>query len=1322
MSLGGSIKLKGESEYTRAIKNITNNLKVLSSEMKIVTNEYGKNDTSVEGLTKAYSKMTQILNDQKAKVSQMQNEYSRMLEQVKLNTQAHDKLAKEYQDEKAKLDEYEQTLGKTSQEYQDQEKIVKNYSKALKDSEKNQDANAKALLDYNVKMNNAKADVAKTENAVKDLSQRLEEAKNPTKEMGNAIEDAGENARHASDGFSVMKGVLANLATDALRKVKDGFKNLIQAGIDYESSFTNVEKTVDGTAEQLDKLNTDIRQMAKEMPQSASAIAEVASSAGQLGIKTDDIASFTKTMIMLGDATNLSSEEASSALAKFANVTKMSANDYSKLGSTIVALGNNFATTEADIVNMGTRLASAGTQIGLTQAQIMSIATALSSVGLEAEAGGTAFSKLMINMQVACENGGDTLEEFANVSNMTASEFKEAFEQDATKAIQAFLAGLGDTERNGKSAIGVLSDMGIEEVRLRDTILRATQAKDVFNSAIELGNKAWQEDVALSNEATKRYQTTASKIQIMKNNFIDLGITLFNKFQPQIQKAIDGLTKLANSEKGIKTLTKAVGLLVGAFAVTKILTFTKTLSSMLTTMKLVATGAKVFSATMGTLVTATTGATTATGLLTSAVNLLKYAWATNPIGVALTAVAGLTAVVYGLVKASKESANAQTEEAKATKALIDKQNELNKSIAENKTARQEAIKDAEVQGQTAQMLAERIDALSKVENKTNAEKSTMKELINQLNEIMPNLNLQYDEEADKLNMSTEALKNNVTAQQEYMKAKVAQEELANITKDIVELELQRDELIQQQTDNYNAYAEAQKKVQEFEEKYGVAIYDTNSYIYAQYRALVSLRDQAYNTYQESVDAVNNNKQAVKDLNAEYDKTQKYAENMYSQAEITQKINALTELAKAQGIEIPKALADGMRAGNYVVPESVEDLNKLIAFDTALQNAGLAGANIPTSISANILNGKASVEEAIAQVNQAIQFNQALTKAQESGYLIPENLAENVKNGKISVDDAMTQLNSWIQFNQALATTSASGWRIPENLKENILSGKTSVEEANDALNSWIQFTKATQVASIAGANIPANLKDGINNNSYVAIRSISGLNAEMGKEAGKVSTILNQQGQNGGTNLVTGLKAGTDNPYQRSLLTGSVSSLANDMIWVMQNTFQTHSPSKVTEGIGINFLQGMRNGIDNRNSRSSIFNAVASFGSNLLNSLKDVLGIHSPSKKTEDMAKQLLAGYDVGLNKNEGKTLKKYSNFGVSLADSLNTGLNSTSIELNKLHYGKIKSSLNGNMSEENQALLINSFKTALSDMKIELDDEVAGKFVEKTIARAIYS
>ena len=339
----------------------------------------------------------------------------------------------------------------------------------------------------------------------------------------------------------------------------------LKTGIEFEDSFTGVKKTVDATEKQLDTLKTGIINMSKEIPASTTEINGVAEAAGQLGIETDNILGFTKVMIDLGNATNLSAEDAASALAKYANVTGMSQKDFDKLGATIVDLGNNFATTEADIVNMATRLSGAGSQIGLSNGDIMGISTALSSVGIEAEMGGSAFSKLMGNMQLAVETNSKKLESFAKVSGMSGKEFSKAFKDDAGGAITSFIKGLGDSEKNGISAIKILDDMGIKEVRLRDTLLRASGASDVFADAIKTGNKAWSENTALTKEAEQRYGTTKSKIEITKNKIKALGIEIGEKLMPPFSdmlNSIDGLvTKFADLDpKTQATIMKIAGL------------------------------------------------------------------------------------------------------------------------------------------------------------------------------------------------------------------------------------------------------------------------------------------------------------------------------------------------------------------------------------------------------------------------------------------------------------------------------------------------------------------------------------------------------------------------------------------------------------------------------------------------------------------------------------------------------------------------------------------------------------------------------------------
>lgn len=313
---------------------------------------------------------------------------------------------------------------------------------------------------------------------------------------------------------------------------------VLQTGLQFESAFAGVEKTVDATDAQLQEFRSGIREMSTEIPQTAADIASVAEAAGQLGIKNDYLLGFTETMSNLGVATNMTATEAATSLARLANITQMPQENFDRLGSTIVALGNNLATTESEITEMGLRLAGAGKQVGMSEAQILGLAGAISSVGIEADAGGSAMSTIMAKMQLAVENGGESLEQFANVAGMSAKEFAQAFRNNAAQALVAFVTGLGTMESRGQSAIATLSDMEITEIRQRDALLRLAGAGDVLSESLGIATQAWDENNALTNEAEKRYQTLESQIQILKNNVDDFAISLYDGIRDPMAEVV----------------------------------------------------------------------------------------------------------------------------------------------------------------------------------------------------------------------------------------------------------------------------------------------------------------------------------------------------------------------------------------------------------------------------------------------------------------------------------------------------------------------------------------------------------------------------------------------------------------------------------------------------------------------------------------------------------------------------------------------------------------------------------------------------------------
>lgn len=328
-----------------------------------------------------------------------------------------------------------------------------------------------------------------------------------------------------------------------------------KAAVDYEAALAGVKKTTDPTAIQFAAFEQGFRNLANTIPVSAKELANMGAMAGQLGIHNESLLTFVETMAKLQTATNIIGEEGAAELAKFMNIMGTSQDRVSNLGSSLVDLGNNFATTEKDILDMALNLAGAGKQIGLSEGSVFGLATALSSVGIEAEKGGSAFSKVMINMAKAVDEmdttAGSKLREFAGVSGMTAEEFANLFNSNPVEAIAAFVEGLGTANERGTTAIGILSEMNVKEVRLRDTLLRAGGAHKLFNDAINRGNQAFKDNTALQREFQTFSETTASKLALAKNRLTDVAIEAGNKLLPVLADFLKNSSGWIDGVKGM---------------------------------------------------------------------------------------------------------------------------------------------------------------------------------------------------------------------------------------------------------------------------------------------------------------------------------------------------------------------------------------------------------------------------------------------------------------------------------------------------------------------------------------------------------------------------------------------------------------------------------------------------------------------------------------------------------------------------------------------------------------------------------------------------
>ena len=415
-----------------------------------------------------------------------------------------------------------------------------------------QDANGK-LANYKLQLQNTAGQMARLQVETQGVTGWLKQHGDAYIKQGEKIEKFGGMVSKAGTALTV--GVTAPIVAGATAVTK--------AAIDWESAFAGVKKTSDEVVDSngnivysYDDLEASLRGLAKELPSTHSEIAAVAEAAGQLGIQTQDITAFTKTMIDMGESTNLSAEEAATAIAKIANITGMTSSEYQRFGSSVVALGNNFATTEADIVQMANRLASAGTLAGLSNQEILGLATAMSSVGIEAEAGGTAMTQTLTAIEKAAVEGGDSLDQFAKVAGMSSSEFAKQWNEKPIEAIQSFIKGLGELDGKGESATLMLDEMGLSGVRQSNMLKSLALASDTLSGAVDMSTQAWEENTALTNEAGTRYETTESKLKMLRNEAVDAAIEFGG---PLVDALRDGL-------EASKPLIKSFGDMAKAFS------------------------------------------------------------------------------------------------------------------------------------------------------------------------------------------------------------------------------------------------------------------------------------------------------------------------------------------------------------------------------------------------------------------------------------------------------------------------------------------------------------------------------------------------------------------------------------------------------------------------------------------------------------------------------------------------------------------------------------------------------------------------------------
>ncbi len=458
---------------------------------------------------------------------------------------------------------------------------------------------------------------------VEGLSSKTKKSAVSLKSVGDSLNNVTKPLQYAALGLTAAGVASAKMA------------------IDFEDSFAGVRKTVDATDTEFKKIKEDIIALSTTgingrgaIPMTTTELNELAAAGGQLGIQKENLVEFVETIAQLSSATNLAGEAGAQTLAQFMNVANVPQDNIDRLGSAIVDLGNNFATNEAKIADMAMNIGAVSNQMGISTQDTLAYATALSSMGIEAQAGGSAVSRILMDIQTAVSGGGEALSKFADVSGKSADEFAAQWKSDASGAFKDFLDGLSKTE----DITATLADLNFNNIYDIQALSRFASEKgiEILTEALQRSNTAWEENTALQEEFDKKNETTASQLKNTKNNIAETARSIGEIMLPSIADASgvvsDISRKLAGmSDTGKKTL---VGVSTGVIALGA-------------ASKIAATGLSTVGGAIEGWGKLKTTASTGSKIATALTGIGKVA------GPAALGIAGVTAATLGMYKAAQ---------------------------------------------------------------------------------------------------------------------------------------------------------------------------------------------------------------------------------------------------------------------------------------------------------------------------------------------------------------------------------------------------------------------------------------------------------------------------------------------------------------------------------------------------------------------------------------------------------------------------------------------------------------------------------------------
>lgn len=1256
------------SELKKEFKDAQRQIQLVNSEFKAATAGMAKWADDADGVSAKIEQLNGVLAAENVKLQSLEDQYKLVAQEQGENSRGAQELLIRINNQKAAIErtqaalaQYGDRLENLQSESQKAAAATEQLQSKISDQQTELDSLKSKYTDLVLEQGESSDEAKQLASEIQELSQelrqnkqKLEQATQAAGNLGEELDDAGDGAEDSAGGFTVLKGALADLVADGIKEAVSAIKEL---AADAQEAYAGFQAQTGASADEMREFKHEMDDLyANNYGESLQDIGDKMAYVKQVTGETDPskIRDLVENAITLEDtfgsdfnetirgASNLMQHfglDTSEAFDLFAKGSQEGLDYTDELGDNIAEYGGNFK------------------QAGYSAQEYFQL--------LKNGTKGGAYNLDKVNDSIneiknrlADGTIGDTM---AEIDEKTG-ELKDGtgiWSKTTEKAFKAWQKGKGKMKDVIDSIVSDISNCKDEQEALTmASTAFGTMGEDanlnVVKSLTTLGEDFTDVKGKMEEVKNVKYDTVASSLETIKR-----GLTV-NVVEPIAGPVLSSLLQLAQW-------------------------FPKHIPEIVTLLASVGTAMLVFNA--GAVIAKTTAKI---ALLTGGIKALGLAMAANPWG---AIIAGVAAVAAGIAAytATQKAAKAQDDEnIQATKELKKSQEELNAALEDSKRTREENNTAAEAQTKQADIYAERLEQLAGVEEKSTAQKELMKDYVDKLNELMPDLNAKYDEEADKLNMSTDAIKDNIQAQKELILAKAAQKNLEGIAEDIAKLEIEQSDIAKQHADNELALQAAVEKTQEAKEAYAQTGYDVSSMEHKNYLEAVGDEGQKRTAYEETRKALEENKKSLEALNDEYNNTEKYAQDKLDASEMEKSIAAITEKMRKKGIEIPEAVAEGMQSGQYVIPEKVKGMKNLINFDELAAEAGLSGVEIPKNLAKGISDNSISAKDAIEALKKVADFDNsdAVKNAEKAGIKIPEFLRKGIASGKLSVEDAVKRVSDLTSLDKAVQKAGFEGLEIPKALAKSVLKGKTSVEDAQKRIEDAISFRKTARKNGITGKNAVNAFAEAILSGEMTveeAAKKVSQANVRGVKSAAKG---MKNAGEEHGKEYVTGEKSqkpavekasrdlteasvkeaksgakkmkapGADgtNYYAAGLQSGTetVRSSSATVGKAANDSLDSYKNETVTSGK--NFVQGFINGM--ASMAQSLFNKAYELARGAWNSLRKGQQEGSPSKLTKKSGVFFSQGYINGINSMLPTLMKTAKNFADTSVKTLkkNTG------------------------------------------------------------------